>query len=108
MSKYKYSEDEQEINNVLNYQSLQLENIKRNNTLDIDDTIKESEELLKSLGYSLENLPKVKTNRDKPVITVPSWEELCVEAKETVGDNTTLEMLFTDEELRNNVYSYVK
>ena len=42
MSKYKYSEDEQEINNVLNYQSLQLENIKRNNTLDIDDTIKES------------------------------------------------------------------
>lgn len=102
MSKYKYSEDEQEINNVLNYQSLQLENIKRNNTLDIDDTIKESEELLKSLGYSLENLPKVKTNRDKPVITVPSWEELCVEAKETVGDNTTLEMLFTDEELRNN------
>ena len=102
MSKYKYSEDEQEINNVLNYQSLQLENIKRNNTLDIDDTIKESEELLKSIGYSLENLPKVKTNRDKPVITVPSWEELCVEAKETVGDNTTLEMLFTDEELRNN------
>lgn len=102
MSKYKYSEDEQEINNVLNYQSLQLENIKRNNTLDIDDTIKESEELLKSIGYSLENLPKVKTNRDKPVITVPSWEELCVEAKETVGDNTTLEILFTDEELRNN------
>lgn len=102
MSKYKYSEDEQEINNVLNYQSLQLENIKRNNTLDIDDAIKESEELLKSIGYSLENLPKVKTNRDKPVITVPSWEELCVEAKETVGDNTTLEMLFTDEELRNN------
>lgn len=41
MSKYKYSEDEQKINNVLNYQRLQLENIKRNNTLDIDDTIKE-------------------------------------------------------------------
>lgn len=102
MSKYKYSEDEQEINNVLNYQRLQLENIKRNNTLDIDGTIKESEDLLKSLGYSLENLPKVNVNRDKSVITVPSWEELCKEAEETVGNDTTLEMLFTNEELRNN------
>ena len=36
------------------------------------------------------------------MLSVPTWEDLCAEAVRTAGNSTTLESLFTDEELRNN------
>ena len=102
MSKYKYSKEEQQLNNVLNYQAIELENIKRMDMSGVEDRISESEELLKSLGYSLNNLPTIQFEEQKKIIYVPSWEGLCDEAEQIVGNNTTLESLFTDEELRNN------
>lgn len=35
-------------------------------------------------------------------MVIPSWEELCIEAENTVGTGNALESIFTDEELRRN------
>ncbi|MGB4386103.1 MAG: hypothetical protein WBI88_05040, partial [Caldicoprobacterales bacterium] len=59
MSKFKYSDGEQQINNVLNYQAQELKSIQRPDMSGVDKRISESEELLKSLGYSLTDIPKI-------------------------------------------------
>ncbi len=108
MSKYHYSELEQQLNNVLAYQSKELSEIHRPSLSEVNDRISESEALLRSLGYSaqLEDLKKTKqrpsSNLSRKVMVVPSWEHLCLEAEESIGTGCTLEDLFTPEELVNN------
>lgn len=102
MSKFKYNGSEQEFNNVLKYQEELLETIERPDMTKAEQRIIESEELLKSIGYSIDKVHQVKNSKVKRTIVVPSWEELCREAELSVGNNITLEALFTEEELRSN------
>lgn len=67
MSKYKYSKEELRINNVLKYQSEQLEQIKTPDMNDVEARIVESEELLRRLGYG-DDVLKIK---NAPVSPVP-------------------------------------
>ena len=103
MSKYKYTESEQEINRVLKYQSEQLDQIEFPSTHEIDKNIEQSEEILKFLGIALpERSQVVPSSENKPVMVVPSWETLCKEAESAVGTDVVLEDIFTCEELREN------
>lgn len=102
MSKFKYTETEQQFNNVLNHQSKELSSIKRPDMSSVEARISESEALLKELGISSEILPKVVNPEAQKVMVVPTWEELCIQAEQEVGSTTDLESLFTDEELRMN------
>lgn len=108
MSKYNYSEVEQQINNVLAYQEKELSAIERPLISGVNARISESEALLQSLGYGKE-LSNLKSSRqnlpaEKPrkVMVVPSWENLCIEAEKCVGTECTLESIFTPEELARN------
>lgn len=94
MSKYKYSELEQQINQVLLHQSRELEGIKKLDPVALESRISESESLLKSLGYELPDQPLVNTTKRKPVMVVPTWESLCIEAEQVVGANADLESIF--------------
>lgn len=102
MSKFKYTEAEQQFNNVLNHQSKELSSIKRPDMASAEACISESEALLKELGISTENMPKVVNPTPNRVMVVPTWEELCNQAEQKVGSTTDLESLFTYEELRMN------
>lgn len=102
MSKYKYSAVEQQLNNVLKYQSIELQNIQKPDMRIAEERISESEHLLRSMGYSLTNIPNVKPVITKKTIMVPTWEEMCADAEHEVGSDATLESLFTEEELKNN------
>ena len=83
MSKYRYSETERQINNVLIHQSEELAAIETPCLSSTEDRIAESEELLRNLGYGaeitnarLENHP----TEDKKIMVIPSWEQLFTEA----------------------------
>ena len=102
MSKYEYSKAEQQLSNVLNYQAAELKNIQRPDMSAVENRISESEKLLSSLGYPLNSISKIPCEEPRKMISVPTWEDLCAEAVRTAGNSTTLESLFTDEELRNN------
>ena len=102
MSKYKYSELEQQINQVLLHQSRELAGIKRLDPVALESRISESESLLKSLGYELPEQPLVNATKKKPVMVVPTWESLCIEAEQAVGANADLESIFSAEELKEN------
>lgn len=102
MSKYNYSELEQQINQVLLHQSRELEGINKLDSVALESRISESESLLKSLGYELPKQPLVNATKKKPVMVVPTWESLCIEAEQAVGSNTDLESIFSAEELKEN------
>ncbi len=100
-----YSKTEQQMNTILNYQSDQLNKIRRPDMSKVETCISESEELLRSLGYGME-LEKVKNtpnvSKEKTIIQVPTWEQLCTEAEQVVGTHCRLESIFTEEELQSN------
>ena len=102
MSKYKYSELEQQINQVLLHQSRELEGIKKLDSAVLEERISESESLLKSLGSKLPGQPLYNTPKKKPVMVVPTWETLCTEAEQAVEANVNLESIFSAEELKEN------
>ena len=108
MSKYNYSEVEQQINNVLAHQDKELSEITRPSMTCVDGRISESEALLKSLGYGkqlseLNAIPRnLPAEMSKKLMVVPSWANLCLEAEKTVGTGCELEDIFTSEELTNN------
>lgn len=102
MKKWRYSSEEQKINNVLNYQKKQLEEIHHIDMKQTEECIKESEDLLLSLGYGLPTKSRNKMVKKCKTIVVPEWDQLCKEAEKSVGSNTTLDMLFTKEEIENN------
>ena len=102
MSKYKLSETDQKINNVLKYQTEELENI-HFPIKEIDLSISESLELLHNLGCKApHNQIKSEVIHKRIPIDIPSWESLCKEAERHVGTDCELESIFTDEELKSN------
>lgn len=101
MGKYKYTPEEQNINNVLTYQSKELESINFPDSSEIDKSIADSEKLLQELGYNTDYVPRLKLKEQKHP-NMPSWEELCEIAIKEVGNDCQLEYLFTEEELRAN------
>lgn len=102
MSKFKYTESEQQFNNVLNYHAKQLESLVRPDMASSKKLIIESEELLKSLGYNLDELPEVSFTEEKKKIDVLTWDEMCLIAESNISNNSTLETLFTNIELQMN------
>ena len=102
MSKYNYSKVEQQINTVLAYQNQTLKAIKAIDKDALEVRITESEDLLRSLGYGLPQNSTLAAVQRKPVMVVPSWENLCLEAEKVVGSDCPLESIFTPEELSSN------
>lgn len=103
MSKYKYSETEQQINDVLKYHDEELKKIQAtiHSSPELNRSIQESEDLLRMLGYT--DMPKVpEYEEQKKVMVAPSWDSLCAEAKAAVGTGHTLESIFTENELKQN------
>ena len=103
MGKYKYSETEQQINDVLKYHDVELKKIKTSMlpTSELDSRIQESEDLLRMLGYTeMSTVPK--SEESKKVMVVPSWNDLCNEAEQAVGSGHVLESIFTETELQRN------
>ena len=76
MSKFIYSDEEQKFNNILTYQTKELDLIKRPEMSIAEERIEESEKLLRELGYTLTDLPIIDTKTKKQTIVVPKWEDL--------------------------------
>ena len=102
MGKYNYTEFEQQLNNVLKYQDTTLKDISFGDE-SIEKSISSTEKLLKSLGYSYEDIKSINYPAQKKVAIVPFWESLCLEAEKFVGNNCELESIFTEEELKQNI-----
>lgn len=103
--KRRKKKNEQQIINVLNYQSRELRAIEMPDQGQVKARITETEELLKDLGYSdtLESLKhNIQTPQQKRLMVLPSWDELCAEAERVVGTKCELESIFTDDELKEN------
>lgn len=105
MSKFRYTDEEKKINNILKSQSQQLENLKKADMSAVNSRIMESESLLKCLGYSLPDKPKKLPSKERSILVIPSWDELCVNAGSCEGNNTTLDELFSLEELEYNSHA---
>ena len=103
MSKYKYSDEEQQINDVLKYQDNELKKISFKPSEEFESRINESEEILRKLGIPLpDNTAPVKSVENKGLLVVPSWDDLVAEAQSVVGTGNVLEDIFTEEELKSN------
>lgn len=102
MGKYNYTNFEKQINTVLAHQSSELSNVQFPDIKSIDSCISSSEDLLRKLGYSIDNLHTVSCKQKQKVMVVPTWEELCLEAERHVGTGYELEDIFTAEELKDN------
>lgn len=109
MKKFHYTDAEKEFNKVLKYQHDQLQQIpslKKENE-ELQNNITASEQLLAELGFSkqLNEIKKRKSSnshQQRPVIKMPSWDELVKEAESYVPGEVDLQSLFTEEELRSN------
>lgn len=107
MGKYKYSEEEQKMNNVLKYQDDQLKELlaeSRSTRNEIDAEIEAMETFLRKRGLDPSKAAKQSTVVEAPkkVIVLPSWENLCAEAESVVGGSCELESIFTEAELKSN------
>ena len=105
MSRYKYTETEQQMNNVLAYHDQELKTIKeKRESIDARGTIDASIELLKSLGYGdkVSEIAPTETSRKEEVIILRNWQDIVNDAEQKVGDVCELEDLFTEEELCEN------
>ena len=103
MSKYRYSETEQQFNDILKYHDEELKRLKAAmpSTSELDRKIQQSEDLLKTLGYT-EMPAATRRYEPKKVMVVPSWANLCAEAESAVGTGHALESIFTGAELKQN------
>lgn len=106
IDKYNYTEEEKQRNKVLVYLRNQLLSMNIDpNSLNVN--IKETEELIKSLGYG-DLLNKLEYSQQpcnidhRRTIVVPSWEELCEETNKEIKRQCTLSSLFSNEELKQN------
>ena len=97
----KKSNKENEINSVLKYQENELKKIKRPDMSKVNKLISESENILLKMGYQV-NENKTHNTKNKTTIRVPSWEEMCLQAQKTVGNNVQIDELFSKEELNEN------
>lgn len=107
MGRYKYSEEQQHINNVLKYHDAQLtEMVKesRQTRNEVDVEIEAIEAFLLRKGIDSCKAAKAPSNPDAPkkIMVYPSWKSLCAEAEAVVGTFCELESIFTEEELKSN------
>lgn len=109
MAKFNYTDDEKEINAVLNYHDKLLKEMQeKSSSLSVEGAIDSSEQILRELGYhkELDALINKKTSdneiAEKKVICIPDWDNLVNEAQSVVGLDNTLEDLFSEEELKAN------
>ena len=107
MGKYKYSEEEQKMNNVLKYQDDQLKELlaeSRSTRNETDAEIEAMETFLRKRGLDPSKAAKQSTVVEAPkkVMVLPSWENLCAEAESVVGGSCELESIFTEAELKSN------
>ena len=107
MGRFKYTKEQQQINNVLKYQDDQLKEMLADRSklsIQTEAEIEVLEALLKKRGIDPDTV-KNKTSLKTPssqVIVVPSWEQLCAEAEASVGNNCELEDILTEAELQSN------
>ena len=107
MGKYKYSENEQHMNNVIKYQDEQLQVLlteSRKNRNETEAEIEVLEAILRKRGLDPSKAKKMTSHSIEPkkVMVCPSWEKLCAEAEAVVGNSCELESIFTEEELKSN------
>jgi len=106
---YQFTDKEKELNKVLIYHNKMLKNIPslKESKQSLNDTVSESEKLLKSLGYS-EELKSMKAAKPienkttKKVMVVQTWDSILKEADKNVTGNLDFNRLFTQEELNVN------
>jgi len=86
----------------------ELSNEVAESTQKLDSSIDSSEALLRSLGYASEveaakeSIESMLPKKAAEVIIIRSWEELSAEAESCVDSGTTIESIFTKEELLSN------
>ena len=99
-------DSEQKIDNVFVYEDKELKRLHKQyaeiNQYGIDLRIAESEALLCSLGYELPAAHEKTEFSKRRVLVVPSFDDLSKEAEGVVGNNNSIEALFTEEELKEN------
>ena len=108
MNQRKYRYENKDINKVLMYQKEEIESFERIDLSETEKNIKETEELLESLGVGLPSQKPTKNINDKKVVSIPSWDELLSKAEEKFEGEVALESLFTPEELDNNRLALIK
>ena len=97
MSRYKYSEDEQQINNVLKHHDEVLSEIHFPSSVEADELTATAEELLRKLGYQPEVLKGLApVAQKKKTMVIPTWREVCENAERAVGNHCELDDLFTE------------
>ena len=103
MSKFKYTEFEQEMNVVLKHQDETLSSIHFPSEAQTDSVISKAEELLRLLGKDPQDVSSLPVVKKPPMeISIPTWEKLVKDAEHHVGSNCDLESIFTEEELQSN------
>ena len=101
MKKQSNKNNEANINKVLKYQETELNNINSIDKEKLEETICNTENLLKNMGYSVRDNNLSVINKKKKII-VPTWEEMCKEASKEIKENISIDDLFTSEELIAN------
>lgn len=105
MGRYQYTAGEKDVNKVLKYQQEQLDDmtaqLKQGNA-SLDARIKDSEELLQSLGYTLPQTPQKNSagNPAAPVSVTESWDAIVAQAEGQVTDDLELENFLTEAEFQ--------
>lgn len=96
-------EDDNRIDSVFAYQDALLSEFEPPDMSDVEERIETSEQLLAELGYDLPVMSR-RQHVTTPLraLVLPSWQDLCREAIESVGSDVTVESLFTEDELREN------
>jgi len=107
MGRFKYSEEQQHINNVLKYHDDQLTEMVKESRQDrneVDAEIEALEMFLRKKGIDPSKAAKAPSNSATPkkVMIYPSWKNLCAEAEAVVGTSCELESIFSEEELKSN------
>ena len=106
MAKNKHKQIEQQMNNVLKYQSNELSKLKANSDKERNKREFEIEELerkLIDLGVDPKSVAKNEfDNIPKKVMIVPSWENLYKEAEKIVGNSCDIDSILTEDEIQNN------
>lgn len=105
MGSYQYTAGEKDVNKVLKYQQEQLNDmaaqLKQGNA-SLVARIKDSEELLQSLGYTLPQAPRkyVENNAAVPVPVTESWDAIVAQAEKQVTDAPELGDFLTEAEFQ--------
>ena len=105
MMDYKYTKEEMLRNRILKHQDEILKSISFFNS--VDDSIKQSEILIKSLGHE-DKLKEIKQSSclhdQESIVTLdmPKWEELVQKVEQEIQGDISLQSLFTTDELKDN------